>query len=78
MTLSLFIPKGDSGGPLVQKAGGKAAGDQWTQVTSITHISFITYIYISIIDNLTTSSSPVPDMRHYRKKLGWIPKLLES
>merc|ERR1711988_885925 len=23
---------GDSGGPLVQKAGGKAAGDQWTQV----------------------------------------------
>merc|ERR1712244_213320 len=23
---------GDSGGPLVQKAGGKAAGDKWTQV----------------------------------------------
>merc|ERR1712060_885265 len=23
---------GDSGGPLVQKAGGKAAGDLWTQV----------------------------------------------
>merc|ERR1719513_237547 len=23
---------GDSGGPLVQKVGGKAAGDQWTQV----------------------------------------------
>merc|ERR1712168_1056503 len=26
---------GDSGGPLVQKAGGKAAGDQWTQVGSV-------------------------------------------
>ena len=25
--------QGDSGGPLVQKAGGKAAGDLWTQVT---------------------------------------------
>ena len=40
----------------MQKAGGKAAGDQWTQVTYITNISYITYILISIIDN----------------KLGWI------
>ena len=27
-----FSHQGDSGGPLVQKAGGKAAGDKWTQV----------------------------------------------